>query len=172
MTAPELSRPLEIHGLPPLGRDFTLSTTTEERARVAVRLGLRGLPMLSAVLHVKPVSGGVKVTGTFGADVVQDCVVTLAPVPAHLQGEVSVTLVTAEEEPDGEIEIGLEADDIEFLRGEVVDVGEIVVEHLALAIDPYPRAPGAVFSAPNPVESSKESPFAAMAKLKSARKSK
>lgn len=169
---PELSRPLEVHSLPPSGRDFTLTTTAEERARVAERLGVRKIPMLSARLLVKPVIGGVSVTGTFAADVVQDCVVTLVPLPSHLTGDVTVTLMEAVDEPGEEIEIGLDGDDVELLQGDIVDVGEIVVEQLALVIDPYPRAPGAVFSAPKSEESHGESPFAALAKLKSARETK
>jgi uncharacterized metal-binding protein YceD (DUF177 family) len=169
---PELSRPLEIHSLPLSGRDFALTTTAEERARVAERLGLQEMPMLSAQLLVQAVAGGVKVTGTFGADVVQNCVVTLVPIASHLSGDVSVTLLAEQDEPAEEIEIGLDGDDVELLQGDIVDVGEIVVEQLALVIDPYPRVPGAVFSAPKSEESRDESPFSALAKLKSIRKTK
>ncbi len=63
--------------------------------------------------------------------------------------------------------------------GNVIDVGEAVAEHLALALDPYPRATGADLSAPGlaPGGAGKEgddpdgefsgSPFKDLAKLRS-----
>jgi uncharacterized metal-binding protein YceD (DUF177 family) len=61
----------------------------------------------------------------------------------------------------------------EVAVGGRIDLGEIAVVHLALALDPYPRAPGAAFDAKAwGVEPEKDekpttvSPFAALAKLK------
>jgi hypothetical protein len=42
------------------------------------------------------------------------------------------------------------ADEPEPLEGDRIDLGEIVAEELALAIDPYPRAPGAELAAAAP----------------------
>ena len=47
---------------------------------------------------------------------------------------------------------------------DVIDLGDYVVEHLALEIDPFPRRPGAVFEAPEPLPET--SPFAALKALK------
>jgi len=41
----------------------------------------------------------------------------------------------------------------------------VTLEFLALALDPYPRKPGAVFAEPAP-EEPPESPFAKLARLK------
>jgi hypothetical protein len=43
-------------------------------------------------------------------------------------------------------------------------VAHYIVEHLALAIDPFPRKPGAEFEFTPPAE--EESPFAVLKKLK------
>ena len=62
----------------------------------------------------------------------------------------------------------------------MIDVGKAIAEHLALALDPYPRAPGAELSAldlaPGGAEGAKEggdtdeefvqSPFKELAKLR------
>jgi uncharacterized metal-binding protein YceD (DUF177 family) len=133
---------------------------------------------LSAALQIAPIAGGVRVSGRFEADVVQECVVTLAAVSARISGEVAVTVVPGaergDERDDDEVDIDLDAEDVEIIQGDTFDLGEILIEHLALAIDPYPRAPGAVFMAPNVAgdpKSSRQSPFAVLAKLKSGSKS-
>ena len=44
-----------------------------------------------------------------------------------------------------------------------VDLGALAAEFLALALDPYPRKPGAEFAAPEVAEP--DSPFAELARL-------
>ena len=53
----------------------------------------------------------------------------------------------------------------EPLAGGAVDLGAIATEFLILAIDPYPRKPGAVFEPPD-VGDDSDQPFAALAALK------
>ena len=55
----------------------------------------------------------------------------------------------------------------ELLEGPTIDIGELAEEYFVLAIDPYPRAPGAALPADvvDDAESPKDSPFAALAKL-------
>ena len=70
-------------------------------------------------------------------------------------------------EPDGEgdVELDLEADDPpDVLDAETLDLARYLVEHLALALDPFPRKPGAVFEPP--VGAEPESPFAVLKALK------
>jgi len=63
-----------------------------------------------------------------------------------------------------EITVDLDAEDPpDEADGDVVDLGAYVVETLALALDPFPRKPGAVFEAPE--EKPSISPFAALARL-------
>jgi hypothetical protein len=52
---------------------------------------------------------------------------------------------------------------VEPLPSDILDIGEAVAQQLSLALDPYPRAPGAIAGAPaeRPV-----SPFAALARWK------
>jgi hypothetical protein len=46
----------------------------------------------------------------------------------------------------------------------MIDAGGVMVETIALALDPYPQAPGATFG--ERIEDRPESPFAALGKLK------
>ena len=62
--------------------------------------------------------------------------------------------------PEGE-------EDIDLISHGEVDLGELVVESLALELDPYPRRPGEVFEAPEDIDIEKEkSPFAALKNLR------
>ncbi len=45
-------------------------------------------------------------------------------------------------EPDKTVMVDLESDAAEPFDGDAIDIGEAVAQQLALALDPYPRAPG------------------------------
>lgn len=176
-SAPEFSRPLDVSTLPPRGHDEETKANPEECAALARRLGVTGISGLTAHLQVRPIAGGaVQVQGTFAADIAQSCVVTLEPIETHVAGPLTATFVAATQDVDEEEDVDPVADDIDVMQDHTIDLGDIVVQHLALAIDPYPRKPGATFSpalqgASSPT-SSVVSPFAALAKLKSDSKSK
>ncbi len=68
-------------------------------------------------------------------------------------------------DPGPVVELG-EHDPPDPLLGSAVDLAAVVTEFLALAIDPYPRKPGAVFVTPVELKDPTASPFAALDKLK------
>ena len=116
--------------------------------------------------------GAVTVDGRVVADIVQTCVVSLVPVPQHIDEPFTVRFVReapAPPKPGAEIVFeASEPDPPEVLEGPTVDVAALGEEYFVLAIDPYPRAPGATL----PAEASDgdadgpESPFAALAALR------
>lgn len=171
--AAEYTFPVDIVQLPSKGRVYELTADADERAAVAARLELLELPRLQATITIVPAAGGIiTIAGALEADVVQQCVVSLAPVQSTIAEEFQLAFTrTPEEEADEEeLEISPHDDPPDILRGDEIDLAELVVEQLALFLDPYPRAPGAVFQ--NPLKGDPEagkatvSPFAALAKLK------
>jgi uncharacterized metal-binding protein YceD (DUF177 family) len=172
---PELFRPLDVSAVPALGRGVDVTATADECLALASRLGQREIKSLSARLEVAPVGGGaVRVTGTFDADVLQECVVTLEPVAARVSGPIEVTFVPSPARGDFDEDVDPHAEEVETIVDGTIDVGEVVVQHLAIAIDPYPRIEGAVFKATptsGPGVEAAASPFAVLAKLRSASKS-
>lgn len=177
MTALEFSFSVDVQTLPPSGRVYTITADAEARARVAERLGLQSLDTLTAQLEVIPHGTGAGVTGYVDADVVQRCVVTLGPVPAHIHETIEVKYVAqhelkkpVDEEDDEEDLLEGEEEPPELLVDGRIDLGELAVSQVALGLDPYPRAPGAAF---DPAQwgvggekTLSDSPFAALAKLK------
>ena len=145
--ANEFPRPISIESLPEGGAAFEITATPEERRALAGRLDLIALESLTARGRVKRVRPGglIRLTGVLEASVVQTCVVTLEPLAGTLR-EPMERLYTDRPEAAavvGEVTVDPEGEEIEWLSGGALDLGEVVAEDLALALDPYPRLPDA-----------------------------
>lgn len=141
-TSPEFSRIVNIEGLEP-GAEIrrSIEANENERAALAERLGLIRLDSLSAEVALRCRAGGTGVTasGKFGADVVQSCVVSLEPVPDHIEDSFEEVFAPEGYEPTEDEE----EDPPETFDGDEIDLGELTAQLLALALNPYPRAAGA-----------------------------
>ncbi|GBD41436.1 hypothetical protein HRbin39_00817 [bacterium HR39] len=139
----EFSRPFEIAELTSLEAPFAIAATAHERAALCRRLDLLALDRLEAEGTVSAGAGGVvRVRGRLRAHATQRCVVTLEPVPAELEVPFERTFVRGSSAARL-LHLDLEQLDLEPLVGDILDLGEVVTEELALALDPYPRAAGA-----------------------------
>ena len=148
---------------------MTLAADEAERTAIATDLRLLGVARLGASLTVRAWLDGAEVRGQFSAAVTQECGVTLDPFDSDLQGEVLLRVVPpgSPHAPaeTGEVELDPEAEDPpDVMEGPQIDLGAIVIEHLALSLDPFPRKPGAEFEPP-PTDQV-ESPFAALKAFK------
>lgn len=180
MAAPEVqaefSRPVPIERLERAEVTEEISAAPEERAALARRFGLLSLDRLSATLRLECVEGEglARVTGRFVAEVTQACVVTLEPVASRIEADMTLlfNLETAPAAaPGGEVVVEPEAEEPpEPASSGGIDLGEAVAQQLALALDPYPRALGAVLpeaaEAGTPGETAAETPFAVLKSLK------
>lgn len=140
------------------------------RGRIARALGLHAVDRLEARFTVSHAQNGfVSVEGELEADVQPICVVTLDPFPEAIHEPVSLRLAPpelvermtkrAEEEENEDFEPP------DTIENGTIDFGALVVEFLALALDPYPRKPGAEFRGDDRLEP-KPSPFEALKALK------
>ncbi len=172
MTETEFSRPVTVSRLSHQEKTFEIEADAGEREALARRFNILAVDSLSARLWLALVGGGklVRLRGRFVADVVQACVVTLEPVRAHVEEDFDLTYSGEASEDGAEVVVDLELEDPpEPIDDGMVDMGEAVAEHLALALDPFPRAPGAVFASSaeeEPSSASTANPFAALAALK------
>jgi uncharacterized metal-binding protein YceD (DUF177 family) len=157
-----------------------IEATEHERTALAASLGIVAIDGLAAELTLVREQGGViRVDGRVAADIVQSCVVSLVPLAQAIDEPISLRFAeegsrAAQSPPKPAAEIRVdpgEEDPAEVLTGTSIDLGAIVVEHLILAIDPYPRAPGAT-PPDNPAEDVPgpgDSPFAVLAELAKSR---
>ena len=147
-----------------------IAADAEERAALCRRFDLLALDVLTATARIERAGGGaVRVAADFVADLVQSCVVTLEPVAGRVEDRLDVLLAPPTRPAQAEVLIApLGDDEPEELTGDVIDIGKIVAEHLGLALDPYPRRPGAAFTGAKSdagSEGENESPFAALKDL-------
>lgn len=149
---------------------FRLRCTGTERPEVVERLGLSGLKSLTVEARVASVSGSaVRLEALVRARLIRTCVVTLE----DFEEAIVLPLETTFDERAGhsapvEEPADPESDLPEPLGAEGLELGELAIQHLSLALDPYPRHP----DAPPPgqadwLEGSTESEFASqLARLK------
>lgn len=163
MTQLELSRPLPADRVGAGGLAVTVEATADECAAVARRLLLPSVAAVRCDWSLRPAPGGVvEAEGSLRARLHQECVVSLDPFPVVVVEEFAVRFVPAgtesetADDPDEPDELTIEAG--------TFDLGEATVEQLALALDPYPRKPGAVL--PDAATDIPDTPFGALAKLR------
>lgn len=172
----EFSHPLIVDNLSTSESVFDLTAKPDERQALAQRYGVVSVDALSAVVVVTPLPGGdVAVKADYNADVVQACVVTLEPLSESLSGSFSMVFSEnpVDEDDGSEIEIDIDGPDpADAIIDGVIDIGEAVAEHVALEIDPFPRAEGAQYDSPDNGEDAnagdlqRPNPFAKLAALK------
>ena len=164
---------IRIDSMPAEGRDLELAVADEERAALAEWLGITSVDKLDVRLHAVRFKGGMRVSGRLDAEIVQPSVVSLEPVRQSISEPVDRVFLPGGEKSyagaaGAEIFVDLEGEDLpDHFEGAEADLSDLIVETLALAIDPYPRAEGeAVADVGVPDEQAPESPFAALKKLK------
>jgi uncharacterized metal-binding protein YceD (DUF177 family) len=149
------------------GTEQTRRATAEERARLVAALDLAACDRVEVVYRVKPLSGfRARLKGRITAHVVQKCVVSLAPVPADVAVDLAVEFWPAEEAEESVDFDPMSNADPEPMENGRIEVGRIVYEEIAAALDPYPRAPDATFAPGSDAEVAAEKPFAALARWK------
>jgi hypothetical protein len=159
MTELEFPRPVRVSNLPEAGQQLRLEATAQECAALAARLGLLALHALSAELRLRAESaGGIRVDGHIEASLEQACVVSLEPVPQRVREPFALRILPEgqlpSEDPDSD-------DEVECDNG-IAELGEVIAQLLALALDPYPRLEGAQLPE-HGADDGPRGPFAALA---------
>lgn len=145
MTVPEFSRPFARDTIGSAARTVEISADESERGALAKRFGLLSLEGLDATATLAAIAGGIEVRGQIEAKVTQACVVTGDPVPATIEEPFALRFVETLALPGSEEELELSDTDLDVLplEGGMIDLGEAVAQTLGLALDPFPRSPGA-----------------------------
>ncbi len=162
---PEMPRPFPLARIG-AGAQVLVESTPEERLALARRMGILSIAMLTCRFDLHEMAGEtVQAKGFLRARVTQTCVVTLEPFESDLREDFSVRFVPAGTESE---EIDFEDDDEIGYEGSQLDLGEAASEQLALALDPFPRRPGAELAEEH--REQQEGAFAALSRLLPARR--
>ncbi|WP_439473044.1 YceD family protein [Brevundimonas sp.] len=165
MSIPQLpySEPVRLHQIG-AGVKRTLTPDAAALARIAKALGLASLDLFEADVELTPSAAGWTLTGRVRADLAQTCGITLEPLPLRIDDGFTVQLAEPVDEESDEIVITLEDESPDVVEDGQIDLGQYVVEQLALHLDPFPRKPGAEFV--QPPEPAEISPFAVLKQLR------
>lgn len=171
--APPFDAIVRIDKLPASGRTVSVEADEVSRARIAEILGISAVESFEARLTVVPFRGGLRAQGGLKARTVQNSVVSFGPVPQDIAEDVDRIFLPADKHqaapsPGSEVFVDLEDDDFpDQLDGPEVDLSALLLETLALALDPYPRLPGESLDSLGLKEDAESGgPFAALARLK------
>ncbi|QDX27604.1 DUF177 domain-containing protein [Sphingomonas suaedae] len=165
---PEFSRSERLDAIGTGERRVAIEADAEERKALARRFGLIAIDRLVAQMAVRRDATGILARGHLSGAVVQPCSVTGDPVPATVEEEFAIRFLPEGEAMADEVELTDEDCDTVFYTGGSIDLGEAAAETLALALDPFPRSPGAEAALRDAGVLNEEAtgPFAALAKFK------
>ena len=158
---PELSRPLSAERIGAASFAVRVEANAEECQALARRMRIPAVLSLSCDFLLCRESGeAIHAEGRLSARVVQVCVITLDEFEAEIAEPFTIRFVpegaeSPEIDPEGEDEIPY--------RGRTIDLGEATSEQLALALDPYPKRPGALLPE---AEAPPPGPFAGLGALR------
>ena len=166
--------PVVVAQIPEVGLHRDIEADQPTRKAMADVAGLREILSASASLDVMPRGGGrFHVAGHVRARVGQTCVVTLDPIENDIDEPIDLIFAPPEQIPElsdlvddaaeSEEEI---PDPPEPIVNGIIDLGRLATDALFLAIDPYPRKPGAMFEPRVEADDPEDHPFAALKALK------
>ncbi len=156
-----VSRLIAASAVPADGLRLAITADDQQRKAMARICDLVRVNNFRAHVDVARIARGLRVNGTIEADVVHTCVITLEDVTQTIHERFAERFLTARGVNDLRAEriaaMGADADQrtidsIAFDLPEVLtargcDVGALAFEYFVMALDPYPRKPGAVFDA-------------------------
>ncbi|MBN8527898.1 MAG: DUF177 domain-containing protein [Caulobacterales bacterium] len=147
------------------GLSRTLSPDADVRRKIARELDLASLDAFEADLELVPHETGWRLSGRIRADAVQNCGLTLEPLPVVIDRAFVLELAEGVEDAP-EVEISIDDETPDLIEDGKIDLGQYAVEQLALSLDPFPRKPGAEFV--QPAEPNEINPFAVLKQFKTA----
>jgi len=170
--------PVAVAQIPDTGLHREIEASVRVREAMAEAAGLREILWADASIDLTPKSGGrVHVAGFVRARVGQTCVITLEPIENDLNEEIDLVFAPQDEvrqladlieegrNSENDSENTEVPDPPEAIINGIIDLGRIATDALYLAIDPYPRKPGAVFEPQVTALDPEDHPFAALKAL-------
>ena len=150
--------PVALDRIGPHGATIAVDAEATELPAIAARLHVVAVASLHCAFDLRRIGETtIEARGILRARLTETCVVSLDEFEHDVQEAFTVHFVPAgseDDDPDPEA-----IDQIPFF-GSSVDIGEAAVEQLALALDPFPRQPGAAL--PPELSGEADGPFAAL----------
>ena len=129
-------------------RRQTRAATSDECAAVSVRLGLKSVRAINFDLEVSqtPDRDVYEVIGQASMTAERACSVTNDPFDELTQAAIQELFTPNPKKAtsdEADVEADMDAVDIELVEDDAIDLGELVIQYLAMELDPSPRSPEA-----------------------------
>lgn len=163
---------IRLDSMPTTGRSLDITVEREAREAIAAQIGVTAVDRLQVNLQAVRFRGGMRVTGQLRALVMQPSVVSLEPVTEDIEEAIDRIFLPGVEKAfagkaDAEVFVDLEGDDVpDHFEGNEADLSDLIIETLALGIDPYPRLDGESVGIAGDPDDEDDSPFAGLKALK------
>ena len=162
---PVFTHLVTVDDIPARGLKVTLEAPQGVLPAIAKRLDVEGVTHLEAQIDVTRKGPLVFLEGRIQAQLQRVCVSSLENMEEEIDETFRIEFEQGAEENLTEEEVEIDADAPEPLPDETLDLADIAVQQVSLAMTPFPRKPGA-----EPVKDTAEqpslSPFAALKDLK------
>lgn len=156
-----ISRLVDISTIAEGGAGYVIEPSEHERAAIAKRLSIPAITRLRGQFHLERMRGGVDAQLTINAETERTCVASLEVMTETIHEKILMQFRRDLEETETDDAIDSEVL-LEPLEGDEIDLGELLVQHLALSLDPYPRIEGAQSLAEKYRDAASPSPFSAL----------
>lgn len=143
--APEFSHEVRLEGLPKGGRHYALIADADARTAIAKRLKVPAIAALDGDMDISATRARIDVRGSVRAILTRECVASLEEMEERIDETFALEFLrqAPDEAPaSDEDDDGLDMPEVH--EAEILDIGEILVQQLSLAMDPFPRKDGAV----------------------------
>jgi len=149
----------------------------QELLEIKTRLGVRKIVSfaLSAQLQRTVIGDIYQVSGNIKLIAERSCIVTLENFIETTEGVFDEYFTTSPEQATDQSEhLLIDPDEYEvtLLEQDSIDIGELALQHLVLALNPYPRAPDAPIAAGDEAIAKTQRPFAGLDALLAQKKAK
>jgi len=175
MTHAEMTYPISLKGIPKTKHvPFDITFTENDMSQVAAILSALSVKKMRISGKISPLDKkDWLLSATVGATVTQSCVVTLDPVQTRVDAPIELKYVADYETENAESVTEMAVDEMVEPLSEEIDLVNIAIEAIALALPDYPRSENAsletaVFAEPGvkPMTDEDTKPFASLASLK------
>ena len=173
---PPIERLYDLNRLSEAGYEAAIELAPDELARLAQWVDILGVNRFEGRVSLTRLSSTrFNYAAELEAEIVQACTVTLEPVSARLSLDFTRELHLVRQvkkmiDFSGELSPAAGNEDVpEEIDNTRFDLAAPLLVEFSLAIDPYPRAPGVAFDAPEAAQDDRENPFAVLGKLKEKR---
>ncbi len=157
----EFSREVDLTSLPPSGKVFRMTLSQENCISVAKRLRVIALKSCAGEIELTQKKSTICAVGSVKAELIRECVSSLEEMDESISESFEIEFLRDDSVRDANEDIeewGLP----EIHKGNIFDVGELLIQQVSLAMASFPRKDGATSLAAEYGVEPEVSPFAVL----------